>query len=151
MATNPSDYGTRELSNRHKLKVVETIKAGVFCVERVDSSVLKGYLNHHRLDDSRDIAKAMYDAGNRLATDWHMMGAEPSVIAPYKEMIPGSGLSFAEAREDARKRFREAISWVNQTNAMAVMAVCCYDEKATRRRMPQLRDGLKELVIYYEK
>ena len=147
--TNPSDYGTKELSNRHDLKVEETMKAGVFRVRRVDSSVLEGYLVRNRLDDSREVSKAMFDAGNRLATDWHMMGAEPSVIAPYKEMIPGSGLSFAEAREDARRRFREAVSKISSENKNATLSVVCYDEKATRRRMPQLRAGLKELVIYY--
>ena len=76
------------------------------------------------------------------------MGAEPSIIAQYSDMIPGGGMSFAEARENARGRFNTAIAKVGREVRTVTIAVLCHDETAGRN-MGDLRDGLRDLARHY--
>ena len=146
--TNPSDYGTKELSNRHDLKVEETMKAGVFRAVNKDASVLDRYHNRHRLSGDHREATAMYDAGSRLAGDWAIIGGYPSIIADYTARIPGGGISFAEAREIARTNYDEAISKIGIGKSQ-VIQVCCHDEAVGQRGLAKLRLGLKQLSAHY--
>ena len=149
MTSNPSDYGTPQLAGHSSLILEETMRAGILRARNTDASALDRLYNRHRLDDSHRTATAMYDAGNRFSGDWRIMGAEPSVIAQYSDMIAGGGMSFAEAREDARKRHRAAIKSLSQSVVTVTLGVLCYDETTGRGRIKNLRIGLRELADHY--
>lgn len=146
--TDPSDYGTPQLAKHSSLKLEETMRAGVLRARNTDASVLDRYHNRHRLSKDHAEATALYDAGNRLSGDWRIMGSEPSIIAQYSDMIPGGGMSFAEARENARGRFNAAIAKVGREVRTVTIAVLCHDETAGRK-MDDLRDGLRDLARHY--
>lgn len=146
---DPSDYGPPELAKHSSMVLEETMKAGVYRARNCDASVLDRYHNRHRLDDNSDVSLSMYDAGNRLAGDWAILGAQPTVIAPYSDMIVSGGvLGFAEARENARKRVDAALDAIGEGKQEVVMC-CCYDEAVGRYHMEKLRVGLKQLASHY--
>jgi len=91
-----------------------------------------------------------YDAALRLRLDWTRAGLEAPVTSGYEERVDG-GLrrDRMAAREDAYRRFRDAIRAVGPVAAHELVEVACLGRAVGRTGLEILRRGLAVLADHY--
>jgi hypothetical protein len=121
-----SDLGTPQLK-RHHLVVIEG--SGRPHGRVVDQRPLDRYLVRGQLSENREIARALYEAGHRLRTDWTIAGLEPRLIAHMGPRGHGPD-SFSERQLAARRRKDQALAAVGPAFVPILVHVACCDGTA---------------------
>lgn len=117
-----SDLGTPELK-RHHLVVIEG--SGKPHGRVVDQRPLDRYLARGQLSENGRIARALFEAGHRLRTDWAIAGLEPRLIGHMGPRGHGPG-DFTHTQLAARRRKEQALAAVGSAfRGVLVHVVCC--------------------------
>jgi hypothetical protein len=138
--------------SRHRRQHDEFVDAEVevdgarMAVKRVATQTpLDRYANRRLID------RRQYEAGERLARDWHHARMAPRLVATYGDLIDCGGIPDPAAdRAHARRRVAQAVAAVGRIAANEVVSVCCLEHPVGgHAAMEILRRGLDVLADHY--
>jgi hypothetical protein len=121
-----SDLGTPQLK-RHHLVVIEG--SGKPHGRVVDQRPLDRYLVRGQLSENGQIARALFEAGHRLRTDWTIAGLEPRLIGQLGPRGHGPN-DFTQTQLAARRRKDQALAAVGPAFIPILVHVVCCDGTA---------------------
>lgn len=131
--------GPAALARPSRLIDADRGNAGVKAREYVIKDLLQWYNARALLTDRQTYA------GLRLRELWTAAGRDPSVISKYGDVVYGGGSDYAF---DDRDALRDALKAIAGPSRDVVMSAACLDQSAAGR-MPMLRAGLNDLVVYF--
>lgn len=149
-----SDFGPAERYRRREPIAIEPAgRNGAVRARVVAENALDWYFRRRHLDPSdTGNNRLLYESGMRLRADWTLAGLEPDVTAGYSDLPSVRRVErFMAAREDAYRRWRDAIAAVGPVAANEVIEVCCAENRVGRVGLEILRRGLRELARHYSK
>ena len=127
VAASNDDYGPKE---RHRHDVVEKEgEAAQAHVRIVTATVLDTMKSRKNLGfDKDEDQQRLWNAGDRLRSDFYLAGMQPRVISTLTPLPGGGKGEMSNRMVDARNRFNAALNAVGPVLSPILLHVVCHDQ-----------------------
>ena len=155
----PDDFGAQQLIKTKDSKLVRQVDGEEFFIaftregrhlEKAIKSILENYYVHNQLDPKdRDINSRRYLAGQKFEGLAHRSGMNQRITTRLAEvMIGGGNDDFLNDTIDFHSDLHQALKFCN--NEWRIVWQVIVDNKPARKKMDQFREGLDNLIIFFD-